>query len=77
MLGKPTRTTWLYVANGVGVEEKLRWEEDGIDAGLVLDIRSGIRTAGIRSRRRIETTMALLVVVDVRVGICSCRPQIW
>lgn len=56
---KLTLTTWLYVANRVGVEEKAR---DIGELALVLaeENEIGIRTRGMRNWRRIETAMAMV-----------------
>lgn len=51
-----TFTTWLYVANGVGVEEKLRAIERIVGV-WVLGTEGGIRTDGIRNLRRMETAI--------------------
>ena len=51
-----TFTTWLYVANGVGVDVKLRAIEGTVGV-LVLGTERGIRTDGIRNLRRMETAI--------------------
>jgi hypothetical protein len=57
-----TFTTWLYVANGEGVDEKLRAiERVVVDLGLVLE--TSMRTEGIKNLRRSETAIVC----------CSCR----
>jgi hypothetical protein len=54
--GERALTTWLYVANGVGVEEKLRASE-GIVWDLAFRLERGSRIEGIRNRRRSETAI--------------------
>jgi hypothetical protein len=44
----------LYVANGAGVEEKLRREERGDGKDLAMGAERGSRAEGMRKRRRIE-----------------------
>lgn len=56
---KFTLTTWLYVANGVGVDEKAR-DMGELALVAVEENEIGIRTRGMRNWRRIETAMAMV-----------------
>jgi hypothetical protein len=56
--GGGTFRTWLYVANGVGVEENWRVREVLV-AALGADIENGIRMDGMRNVRSIETAIAV------------------
>lgn len=54
---RSTLTTWLKVANGVGVEEKARREERGEGKDFFEGKESGSRIDGMRKRWRIEVAM--------------------
>jgi hypothetical protein len=61
-MGSRTFATWLYVANGVGVEEKLRRRKGGDEVGFARYDGKGIRMDGMRNLRSIRTAIVVLVV---------------